>query len=126
MQLEFDKAEILGILESNRAKHRKVFEEALAEYKRQLGDALEARIKALDRGRLPDIHIRLITPEDHTADYDRMITMVKMHQGALIPMSEERFAQLVMDDWSWKRQFLGTMSTYAAGTVAEVYGNGDL
>lgn len=124
--MEFDREEILGILRQNRGNHRRVFEDALENYRARLLRDLQDHVTELQRGRAPEVRIRLARPEDHTPDYDRMIKMVEMHQGDRIPMTEDRFAQLVMDDWSWKRQWLTTANTYAAGTVAEVYGsNGD-
>lgn len=117
------KDELLSILKNNRSKHRTVFENALDGWRKEAEKQLEQRHQALHAGKIPDLRIGLITPEDHTRDYDRVIRMVEMHQGDLYPLDEQSFAQFVMDDWSWRRQFLNTSNFYAGKTVQEVYGD---
>jgi hypothetical protein len=121
-QLLLDKEELLDILRLNRDKHREVFTEALASYKKVLLADAEAKVKALQRGKIPDLQIRFTRPEDHTRDYDRVIRMVQMHQDEYYGMTEQDFAQYVEDDWHWKRQWAVTASSYAAGKFSEVYG----
>jgi hypothetical protein len=62
-------------------------------------------------------------PEDHTADYNRAIKMIEMHEGDTITLGEDEFAQLVMDDWAWKRQFLDSSAMYSlsAARLAREY-----
>jgi hypothetical protein len=122
MQITVDKGDLLGALMENRRKHRTVFEAALEGYQGRLQEILEDKIKMIAQGKLPDIRITLIQPEDHTTDYDRIIKMAQMHQGETFDLDEQQFAQYVMDDWGWKRQWLETNTAYAAGSVKANYG----
>lgn len=122
--IQMDKEELLLILHENRAKHRDVFEHALAGYKAALHRDLTEKVQALERGKVPDVHIRYSRPEDHTRDYDRVIKMVQMHQGEHFSLEESDFAQYVEDDWHWKRQWVTSNSGYASAKFAEVYGAG--
>jgi len=116
--------ELLKILKENRKRHRRVFTEALDGYRKQLQAELERHIAELKAGRAPEVHIRLIRPEDHTRDYDRIIRMVEMHKSpsSVFTLDESHFAQYVEDDWSWRRQFITSANAYAGDTVVDVYG----
>ena len=118
-----DKSELLAKLEENRTKHRTVFEAALAGYRQEALERLEYRVTQLENGKLPALNIGLMAPEDHTRDYDRIIRMVQMHTGDAFTLSEADFSAYVMDDWSWKRQWVISNSGYAAAVVEQVYGD---
>lgn len=118
-----DKGELLKILRENRNLHREVFEAACEGYRNKAIELLDGYLKELRAGHRPQIAIHLPPPEDHTPDYDRVIRMYEMHLEDKIELDEETFSAYVMDDWSWKRQFLATNSSYAAGAVRKAYGN---
>jgi hypothetical protein len=54
-------------------------------------------------------------PQDHTRDYDRMIKMLQMHQDDLFTLDDFQFAEYVMDDWGWKRQWGTSNSEFVSG-----------
>jgi len=118
-----DKGELLERLEENRSKHRKVFEAALKGYREKAIEELEYRISRLRKGKLPELHISLTVPQDHTRDYDRVITMVTMHQGESFTLDESSFQSYVMDDWRWKREWVLSNSGYAHEAFAASYGD---
>ena len=122
METTVKKAELLVILQDNRGKHRKVFEDSLAGYRAYAQNRLEEQIKALSEGRTPEIRIVVTRPSDHTADYDRVIKMLQMEQGELFTLDEHMFAQYVMDDWRWKRDWLKFSNRYAAASTEAAYG----
>lgn len=117
---------LLDIVQANRDKHRAVFEAALAGWKAQYIAALEKKVEALKAGRIPELHIGLANPTDHTADYDRAIRMLKLHLDAgqeTIRLPEDVASQLVDDDWGWKRQWSQTSSSYANDAYVSAYGD---
>ena len=117
------KAELLDKLRENRDKHRGVFEAALAGYREEAQRLLGEQLAALLDGRTPKIYIILSRPEDHTQDYDRIIAMLEMEIGETFTLSEERFAQYVMDDWRWKRDWLKMSNRYASASTSQAYGD---
>lgn len=117
-----DKTDLLKILNENRAKHRAVFDAAIAGYRADAIHELNNRITLLEKGKSPKLGLGMVVPQDHTRDYDRVIRMVTMHQGDTIELNEGTFAMYVEDDWSWKREFLGTSMAYAAGATIANYG----
>ena len=115
-----EKSELIKRVEKNRHDHRKIFEEAVEGYKKEAVKLLERHIKKILGGGLERVYISLPEPEDHTADYDRVLEMLKMHIDEAVDIDEESFASYVMDDWSWKRQFLQTNAAYSATAARQL------
>jgi hypothetical protein len=116
------KEELLKILEENRAKHRRVFEAALAGWRKEAIAQVKATEARLLAGKNRSVQISMLMPRDHTADYDRAIRSVRMHTEDKIRLSEQDVAQYVEDDWGWRREFNRSASTYASADFMEVYG----
>jgi hypothetical protein len=111
--VKVDKAELIKLVKANRDGHRKIFEEALAGYKKQAMKQLDAYIERIDRGDVIAVAFYVPVPEDHTDDYDRVLTMLDMSVDDTIEIDQNAFASYVMDDWQWKKQFLTTNSSYS-------------
>jgi hypothetical protein len=72
---------------------------------------LEQRLNEARNGRI-DLVIGLIEPMDQTRDYDRVISMLEMSTEEEIELNHSDFAAYVLDDWAWKRQWVGTNAAY--------------
>ena len=107
-----DRDEFLVKVKANRQLHRKVFDGALAGYSIRLTRELERRIHDLRRGRHIDQYIGLPEPEDHTDDYDRVITMAEMSVSDVLDLTEDEFGMYIMDQWRWKQSFSETADRY--------------
>lgn len=102
----------LATVKENRDNHRAVFEEALDGYRRRLIRELERRINDVKRGRPVDFGIRLPEPEDHTEDYDRVISMAELSLDDEVSLDEHDFGKYMMDQWPWKHEFAETTGLY--------------
>jgi hypothetical protein len=118
-QITVDKTELLAKLEQNRADHRRIFEEALKGFQRESLSELYAEIDRIRKGINRSVYVAKPIPKDHTRDYDRAIAMVNMAVGDTISLSERDFAQYVMDDWGWQKEFLN--NTYGSTYAVEVH-----
>lgn len=107
------KSKLLEILKENRAAHRAIFEEALKGYKQQNIDLLELHLANLRAGKVATIYISLPIPEDHTKDYDRVIRALELDNRKEVELSEADVQRYVMDDWTWKRDFLASNRAYS-------------
>jgi hypothetical protein len=116
-----DKAKLIAILTENRSKHRQVFEAAVEGYRTEAVRLLEDQISRILAGKVRKVYVVLPAPEDHTRDYNRVLRMLELDERSEVLLDESTFAQLVLDEWRWRQEFLGTASTYAGGTVSEVY-----
>ncbi len=106
------KSELLEILKKNREAHRKIFEEAQIGYRNEAIRLLDKALNDAQEGRKIKTYIQLEAPIDQTKDYDRAIRMLEMSIDEEIDLSEREFAELVLDDWSWKQQFTVTNARY--------------
>jgi uncharacterized membrane protein len=106
--------ELRKALHENREKHRAVFLDAVEGYRKLVVQHLERALEDAKRGRQIRTHVELAEPMDQTRDYDRVIRMLEMEVRSEVEVTEVEFAQYVMDDWSWKRQFLATNLGYTS------------
>jgi hypothetical protein len=116
-KIEVSKQELLEKLESNRADHRQIFDEALEGFRAKVTEDLQAWIDSIANGARRNVYVSHQVPSDHTADYDRAIAMVKMDIGETTMLSERDFAQYVMDDWGWQKEFV--RNSYNSTTAHE-------
>ena len=126
MQTTVKVAELLDILKKNRDEHMATYEEAVKEYTKKLsarldeiGDALKLRANALLASTDPlntDFRqidtISLPVPEQHKADFDKVIRMMELNIEPTITLEEFEFNQYVMNEWAWQRQFLASTASY--------------
>ena len=106
--------ELLEKLKENKVKHRQIFEKALEGYRLTAIELLDKALEDAKAGRTITTSVYLEEPVDQTKDYDRAIGMLEMSVDDEVTITSQEYAQYVMDDWSWKRQFLTTNMGYAA------------
>lgn len=112
-----EKKELLKIINENKDKHREVFLEAIDGYRTEAIKRLERMIEKIKKGKTIDQFLRLPVPTDNTPEYKRVIKMIELDNRDEIMLTEEEFAQYVMDDWSWKREWIATASNYTSNAV---------
>jgi len=116
--IKVDKTELLTVLRENREKHKTIFAEAQEGYRTAAIKELDAMLADAEAGKQIRRSLTLIEPQDQTRDYDRAIRMLEMSQDDVIELEEHDFAQYVLDDWSWKRQFLFSNAAYSTTATA--------
>lgn len=104
--------ELLQKLHKNKEGHRTLFEEAQRGFRERVVQELDRRMEDARRGRKVDLYINLPEPEDHTKDYDRVISMVEMSVSDEVELTANDFSRYVMDDWEWKERAMTTNSMY--------------
>lgn len=109
------RAQVLAVLQDNLKTHRAIFLQAQEGYRRTVIAQLEKSLADARENRRIEQFVRLAEPIDHTHDYERTIKMLEMSVSDEVKLSEAEFACYVMDDWSWKKQFLTTSMAYGAG-----------
>lgn len=119
-QVTVKKADLVKVVTDNRAEHRQIFEEAVEGYKKRAVELLEAHIERIKNGKLERVAVSLPVPQDHTADYDRVLKMLDMSVDDTVTLDDGAFAEYVMDDWGWQRQFLTDSSAYSASALSKL------
>ena len=126
-RIRVEKSKLLRILQKNRYAHHDIFIEAQKGFRKAIIEALESRLKQARDGKRVEQYLNLPEPVDRTRDYDRVISMLKMDLTDMIELSESDYSQYILDDWDWKRQFVGTNRAYSvmAAHLAEEMGGSD-
>lgn len=107
--------DLLAALKTNREKHEADYIEAEKGYRAKCVVELEklvAEARKAGPGANVDTAVHLARPKSHTKDYDRAIRMLEMCTNKELKITDGQFAQYVLDDWSWKGEFVGTNSAY--------------
>lgn len=108
------KDELLRRIEKNRDDHRKIYEEAMAGWKRSVIEALDAAYKDALEGKAYKVAFHLVQPQDHTDEYDTVIELLKASLDDEFELTYGQFSNYVLDKWGWQHDFLDTASSYGS------------
>ena len=111
--IEVVRQDVIDKLKENRAAHKAKFEEADANYRQVVVDALRARANDVEGGGRIQLHFDLPKPEDYTEDYDTAIAMLEWAQGETIELTQHEFTMYVLDKWRWEQSFMANTSIYS-------------
>lgn len=103
---------LLAAVRKNREAHAAELKLAKEGYKIAVLQALINRIKAIEEFDMePSVFFHtqgaygpepsLQPPQDHTKDYDRVVTMLEMSIEPETTLDAAEFNQYVMDEWTW-------------------------
>lgn len=104
-QITVDKNKLLSVLQENCATHRNKFEEALEGYRRTVIRGLTKAIQEAKNGKRIRTHFQFTEPFDQTADYNRVIGMLKMSVDDSVTLDEQQYNEYVLDIWAWTNRF---------------------
>ena len=111
-EVKVKKVELLKKLQENRKAHKETFDKACEGYRQEVIEKLDLALADAKKGKKINSYLRFEEPVNQTKDYDRAIMMVTMSVDDVLELTEHEFKQYVMDDWSWKDQFMTTDSVY--------------
>lgn len=111
-KIQVSKAELVKILEANRAKHRDLYDEACKNFLTRAQELLQQKLQDANKGILIDTRLGLPIPEDHTKDYDRVLRMLSLEQRDTIELEEHDVQMYVMDEWNWRRAWAANTASY--------------
>jgi hypothetical protein len=69
-------------------------------------------------------HLNLVHPTSHGSDYERAIRMMKASIYDEVKLTEHEFDQYVLNNWSWKAQFVASNSSYVSKGSAFINSTG--
>lgn len=109
------KSDVIDTLEQNRADHKAIFEEANANYRQKVVNAMRARADEIEQGGEIKVHFDLPKPEDHTEDFDEALQTLGWEQRDTLDLNRhDEFAQWMLNKWHWDRSFLANTTSYTA------------
>lgn len=108
------KDDLLAALKENKDEHRRIFTEAIDAWHKRVIERLEELVAQAKRGpESVELVVRLPRPADHTKEYERVIKMVELSQDDEFELTQQDFAQFVMDEWGWQRDFLAASAQFS-------------
>jgi len=117
MRIKAERLKVLETLRTNRIEHADIVREAKEGYQKKAEEALQKALADVREGKVEPlngytVHLRSVI--DNTRVYDRAITMFEMETQAIVDLTQEQVGCLVMDEWEWKDDFIGSNAIYSA------------
>ncbi len=106
---------LINRIKDNRDKHRTIYEEAMEGWKRTVIQELERAYDQALKGERFLNRVFVPRPEDHTDEYDTVIELLEMSLDEELELTQQEFANYVLDKWRWRDAFLTTASNYGVG-----------
>jgi hypothetical protein len=106
--------ELKAKVQLNRDAHRDVYLTAMDGYRKVVIDWFNEQLDKAQNGMPFVTYLHEPMPEDHTDDYDVVLSMLAMSIDETITLTLSEYRQYVMDDWGWKESFSTTTSKYTA------------
>lgn len=106
--------ELLGVLRTNRNKHKATYDKATVNYRKELTEKLAKMLAEARKGKNVDHHIGLSVPVQYTHEYDRAIKMLERTCDESVILDADQFGQLVLDEWNWTHDFNSNTMSYAS------------
>lgn len=113
LTMTFPVAKLIEALKTNREKHKQMVTEAKKNFIAAQRTELLDKLKRLDEGKKIDTYSNLRAPGDNTSQYDTAISMLEMTTDTNIKLGQAQYNCYVLDNWSWKRDFLMSASSYS-------------
>lgn len=117
MTIEAKRSDVLEALRGNREAHIEIVEEARLGYAKKAEDQLLRAISEIREGKADPTKgwsFNLQPVIDNIKVYNRAITMFEMEQRDIVKLSQEQVGSLIMDEWDWKEEFIGSNALYSA------------
>lgn len=118
-EVRVNKNELIEILTKNRAEHRDLFLEAQKKYRLIMVRMLDEELM-MARNEQPFNVVNLVrvqAPQDHTADYDRALLMLRMSVDDAIVIDRREFTNFVQDRWGWSKGWADTVKGYVGSSA---------
>lgn len=111
------RSELLEILKKNREQHKLDYKEAVEGYRgakiKALEEALE-KVKTEENPEKTSLNVSLNKPVNYVSEYTQIIDMLEMSVDEIINLDSDSFQAYIKDNWSWKRSFMLSNSSYMA------------
>ena len=106
---------LLEQIKTNRDAHRDQFLKAQAGFRERVIEELDAMLAEARQGKGLRTSVRLVAPEDHTAEYDRVIAMLEMSVDDELQIDSASFNQYVRNEWAWFQRASTINAVYSTG-----------
>jgi hypothetical protein len=106
------KSDLIAKMKMNHAKHREMFLEAMAGYRKAAIEELDKMIQEAKDGKEIRRFVELEVPEDHSDEYSLVIDMLTWSTSDEIDITQTQFNNFVRDQWGWSNKFISSNAVY--------------
>lgn len=112
--IKMNRTELLEIVQNNRIKHVKEYDEAVQDYLEAVVVIAKNNLKKAKTGDRAKFKFESFptAPKSYENDYDKAIRMIELSVDDVIEVEEHTFSQLVLDEWTWKQSFSVSNAAY--------------
>jgi len=100
---------LLEVVKKNRDSHNEIYIKASEGYRLKMIEEIEKLLQKAKDSKIGESiprYIQLPEPDNHTDDYDRIISMLEMSVEGEIELNNVEFDSYVRDKWSWSHESL--------------------
>lgn len=119
--MKVNKGVITSILYRNREAHASLFTEAQAVFRAVAIEELAGMLKDAVDGKAIRRRINLSPPEDHTADYDKMLGLLNISDDAQVDLTIAEYDCYVNDNWHWAQHANRKNAAYASNNLNPMF-----
>jgi hypothetical protein len=116
--MKYPIGKLIEQIKSNRARHAEEYALAMEEYRKAIVEELHHKLAAAQAGHDINHIMQTVRPTQYLKDYDRAISMLGFTSDREVELDQDTYAQLVLDEWNWKNEFVNSTHTYLAGKYA--------
>jgi hypothetical protein len=110
--IKIETEQLLKVIKENRTKHIRDYFDSYAGYREEAIKKLKEILSDAEKGKKIRTFFTLHEPENHTDDYDRIITMLEMTSDISVEIIQRDFDRYVMDNWEWTDRVSETNALY--------------
>lgn len=108
------KDDLLKKLKENRSKHKEEHIEALKGWKEQVLFKMNENLDLAKNDEKWNLHINEEKPQDHTGDYDHVISLLEASIDDVVVITATEFRQYHDDQWRWKHDHMESVLNYTS------------
>ena len=108
---------VLDKLRKNLDEHKVLVATARQGYLAEAERLLKKRLRDLRSGKSTSLHFNLAPVQDHSRDYETVISILELHLeagGATIQLNSQDVIKYIRNEWDWKRNFDEITTSYVA------------
>ncbi len=111
--IKISKEKLLDKIIKNRNYHQVQYNDTLEGWQEQVLSELKKAVRDAKKGIRFPTYFNLPKPVDHTNEYDLIINQIEWNEIDQIELDYLDFNKFVLDNWSWKEEFLNNSALYS-------------
>ena len=116
LTVKFNVQTLIEKLEQNLRSHCDKYTSAMVAYRKIVMGSLKKTLDSMEKGAHLDLStLKFVAPVEYSKEYQRVISMLRLTTDKEIELDENRYDQLMLDNWNWKREFEQKTCMYLTG-----------